>query len=91
MTDLSLLQDFVTETVEHLEEMEGNLLQLETDSANREILNDIFRSVHTIKGAAEYLGLERIAELSHKLENLLDQIREDVSDRWRVYEELAKV
>ena len=75
MTDLSLLQDFVTETVEHLEEMEGNLLQLETDPDNREILNDIFRSVHTIKGAAEYLGMERIAELSHKLENLLDLMR----------------
>jgi len=77
MTDLSLLQDFVTETVEHLEEMEGNLLQLETDPANREVLNDIFRSVHTIKGAAEYLGMERIAELSHKLENLLDLMRHD--------------
>jgi two-component system chemotaxis sensor kinase CheA len=75
MTDLSLLQDFVTETVEHLEEMEGNLLQLESDPGNRETLNDIFRSVHTIKGAAEYMGLERIAELSHKLENLLDLMR----------------
>jgi len=75
MTDLSLLQDFVTETVEHLEEMEGNLLQLVSDPGNREVLNDIFRSVHTIKGAAEYLGMERIAELSHKLENLLDLLR----------------
>jgi two-component system chemotaxis sensor kinase CheA len=75
MTDLSLLQDFVTETVEHLEEMEGNLLQLETDPGNRDTLNDIFRSVHTIKGASEYLGMARIAELSHKLENLLDLMR----------------
>jgi two-component system, chemotaxis family, sensor kinase CheA len=75
MADLSLLQDFVAETVEHLEEMEGNLLQLETDPGNRDILNDIFRSVHTIKGASEYLGMVRIAELSHKLENLLDLMR----------------
>jgi len=83
MTDLSLLQDFVTETVEHLEEMEGNLLQLESDPENRETLNNIFRSVHTIKGAAEYLGMEHIAELSHKLENLLDQMRqhERMADR----------
>ena len=73
--DLPLLQDFISETVEHLEEMEGNLLQLETDPGNRDILNDIFRSVHTIKGASEYLGMERIAELSHKLENLLDLMR----------------
>ena len=77
MTDLSLLQDFVTETVEHLEEMEGNLLQLERDPADRETLNHVFRSVHTIKGAAEYLGMERIAELSHRLENLLDLMRHD--------------
>ena len=77
MTDLSLLQDFVAETVEHLEEMEGNLLQLERDPDNREPLNHIFRSVHTIKGAAEYLGMERIAELSHRLENLLDRMRHD--------------
>jgi two-component system chemotaxis sensor kinase CheA len=55
--------------------MENNLLQLETDPGNREILNDIFRSVHTIKGASEYLGMARIAELSHKLENLLDLMR----------------
>lgn len=77
MTDLSLLQDFVNETVEHLEEMEGNLLQLEDHPGDRGLLNDIFRSVHTIKGAAEYLGMGRIAELSHKLENLLDMLRHD--------------
>ncbi len=75
MTDLSLLQDFIAETGEHLEEMEANLLRLETDTDNREILNDIFRSAHTIKGSAEYLGMERIAELSHKLENLLEILR----------------
>ncbi len=75
MTDLSLLQDFIAETGEHLEEMETNLLRLETDTDNREILNDIFRSAHTIKGSAEYLGMERIAGLSHKLENLLEILR----------------
>ncbi len=75
MTDLSLLQDFIAETGEHLEEMESNLLRLETDTDNREILNDIFRSAHTIKGSAEYLGMERIAGLSHKLENLLEILR----------------
>jgi two-component system chemotaxis sensor kinase CheA len=38
-------------------------------------LNEIFRSVHTIKGSSEYLGMERIAELSHRLESLLDLLR----------------
>jgi two-component system chemotaxis sensor kinase CheA len=75
MTDLSLLQDFIAETGEHLQEMESNLLQLEAEPGNKEILNDIFRSAHTIKGSSEYLGLEKIAGLSHKLENLLEILR----------------
>ncbi len=77
MVDLSLLQDFITEAEEHLEEMESSLLQLETDPDNRDILNDIFRSMHTIKGAAQFVGLEKISELSHKLENLLDLLRKN--------------
>jgi|GEM_PF-2722489 len=75
MVDLSLLQDFIAETAEYLEEMEDGLLRLEADSGNRTVLDDIFRSVHTIKGAAEYLGIERIAELSRTIENMLYQQR----------------
>jgi len=75
MTDNSLLQDFIVETGEHLEETERNLLRLEQQPEDAEVLNNIFRSIHTIKGSSEYLGLERISELSHKLENLLDLLR----------------
>ena len=76
MTDNSLLEDFADETREHLDEVEGCLLRLESDPTNSELLNTIFRSMHTIKGASEYLGFERIARLSHRLENLLDAFRE---------------
>jgi two-component system chemotaxis sensor kinase CheA len=76
MTDNSLIEDFADETREHLEEMESSLLQLESDPENSELLNTIFRSIHTIKGASEYLGFDRIARLSHSLENLLDMFRE---------------
>jgi two-component system chemotaxis sensor kinase CheA len=75
--DLSLLQDFLLEAGEHLAELESGLLQLETDPDDRDILNDIFRSIHTIKGSAEFVGLERISELSHRLENLLELLRQD--------------
>ncbi|OQY57831.1 MAG: hypothetical protein B6245_15005 [Desulfobacteraceae bacterium 4572_88] len=75
MIDLSMLPDFIAEASEHLEEMESDLLRLEGDLGNRDILNDIFRAAHTIKGSAEYLGMEKIAELSHKLENLLEMLR----------------
>ncbi|MHC4455606.1 MAG: chemotaxis protein CheA [Planctomycetota bacterium] len=74
--DLSLLPDFLTEAGEHLVEMESGLLQLETDPESRDILDDVFRSIHTIKGAAEFVGLEKVSELSHKLENLLAQLRQ---------------
>jgi two-component system, chemotaxis family, sensor kinase CheA len=75
MTEHSLLQDFIAETGEHLEQTERNLLRLEQRPEDARVLNEIFRAIHTIKGSAEYLGLERIAELSHKLENLLDLLR----------------
>ena len=72
----SLLQDFIIETGEQLNEIESNLLRLPSDSNNSEMLNDIFRSIHTIKGSSEYLGMVRIAELSHKMENILDKMRQ---------------
>ncbi|MCI5195096.1 MAG: hypothetical protein D3919_02475, partial [Candidatus Electrothrix sp. AW5] len=72
-----MLPDFIVEAAEHLEEMETSLLQLEQDYEGKEILDEIFRSIHTIKGAAQFVGIERVSELSHKLENLLDLIRKD--------------
>ncbi len=74
--DPSLINDFVAEAGEHLEEMEATLLRLAGDPANRELLNAIFRPVHTIKGASQFMGLARIAALSHKLEDLLDLLRQ---------------
>ncbi len=90
MIDLSLLQDFITETGEHLEEMETNLLQLEAAPDDQNFLNEIFRSAHTIKGSSEYLGMERIALLSHKLENLLEILRQGRTKRagWEVNQDI---
>ncbi|MBL0732559.1 MAG: Hpt domain-containing protein, partial [Desulfosarcina sp.] len=76
MIDLSLLQDFIAESEEHLEEMEAGLLKLESEPDNRESLNDVFRTAHSIKGSAEYIGAEKTALLSHKLENLLEAVRQ---------------
>jgi two-component system chemotaxis sensor kinase CheA len=76
MIDLSLLQDFITEANEHLDEMESCLLQLEKAPDDKEVMNDIFRAIHTIKGASQFVGLARISELSHKMENLLDLLRQ---------------
>ena len=74
--DLTLLPDFIVEAEEHLEEMEALLLKLVQQPDDLEVLNDIFRPIHTIKGGAQYIGLEKISRLSHRLEDLLDLLRE---------------
>ena len=74
MIDTSMLPDFIVEAAEHLEELENSLLKLE-QGGSKEVMDELFRAVHTIKGAAQFVGIERVASLSHKLENLLDLIR----------------
>lgn len=76
MIDLSLLEDFITGAAESLEEMETALLELESAPDDNELLNTIFRAMHTIKGAAQFVGLEKVSALSHALEDLLDLLRE---------------
>jgi two-component system chemotaxis sensor kinase CheA len=88
MLDPSLLQEFIAETTEHLEEMEDNLLHLEKSPDNAELINGIFRCVHTVKGSAEYLGMEKIAGLTHNLESVLDRIR---NGKLRVNREIIDV
>ncbi|NNG00771.1 MAG: hypothetical protein HKM93_15400 [Desulfobacteraceae bacterium] len=77
MADISFLEEFIAETQDHVNEMESNLLLLKDADATKDLIDDIFRSVHTVKGSAEYLGMIRIGGLSHRLENLLDIIRKD--------------
>ena len=73
---LSLLPDFIIEATEHLEEMEVLLLKLAENPADLELLNEIVRPIHTIKGAAQFVGIEKISNLSHRLEDLLDLLRD---------------
>jgi len=74
--DLSLLSDFITETTEHLEEMDTCLLQLEKNRNDRDALDNVFRTAHSIKGNAEYIGISGMSSLSHNLENLLEIMRQ---------------
>ena len=76
MIDIQILQDYCNEARELLEEMDSNLLLIERDGAKQDLLNNIFRAVHCIKGSAQYIGLERSSALTHGLENLLDRLRE---------------
>lgn len=75
--DVSLILDFIAESVEHINSAEAALLELETkpDDGDKELLNQILRAFHTIKGLAGFLNLTEIGSLAHAAENLLDQTR----------------
>jgi two-component system chemotaxis sensor kinase CheA len=75
VVDPSLVADFVTESREHIHNAETLLLELETQPANPDNLNSIFRACHTVKGVAGFLGLTDVAALSHSMENLMDMAR----------------
>ncbi|MFH2145001.1 MAG: chemotaxis protein CheA [Candidatus Omnitrophota bacterium] len=66
---------FVAESEEHLQIMNNAVLSLEKDPGSAEILNEIFRSAHTLKGMAATMGFEALAKLTHKMEDVLDIFR----------------
>jgi len=74
--DPEILTDFFVEAKEHLETIEPNLLQLEKSPENLGLLNEIFRPMHSLKGASGFLGLHKINGLAHKAENILDELRQ---------------
>lgn len=69
------LDMFIDESKEHLQAMNDNLLKLENNPQNIAIVNEIFRSAHTLKGMSATMGYEDLANLTHIMENVLDGIR----------------
>ena len=74
--DVEIFQSFLQESQDHLENMEHKILKLEADN-DPAIVNDIFRSMHTMKGTSSFFGLVKIKEISHSLESVLDDLRAD--------------
>ena len=66
---------FLEESREHLQTLNRCLLDLENDPQNLGLLDEIFRSAHTIKGMSATMGFAPIAELTHEMENILDMLR----------------
>jgi len=75
--DESLLRDFIIESLEYINDIEVNTLNLEQEPENKDHINAIFRPFHSVKGVAAFLNLEQIRDVSHDLETLLDQARND--------------
>lgn len=69
------LDIFIEESREHLQHMNDSLLELEKDPKQIDLLNEIFRVAHTIKGMSGTMGFTNIATLTHEMENLLDALR----------------
>lgn len=69
------LASFLPEAEENLDLMEQSLLQMDSGGSSQELLNDIFRCAHTIKGNASALALDSLAKLAHIVEDLLDVYR----------------
>lgn len=73
--DDSLMQDFLTEAGELIESLDSDLVELESDPQSSPLLDSIFRALHTIKGAASFLGLSNLIEFAHAAEDALNWMR----------------
>ncbi|WP_312476722.1 chemotaxis protein CheA [Neobacillus sp.] len=69
------LEMFIEESKDHLQAINDELLKLETEPENIAIINEIFRSAHTLKGMAGTMGFEDLASLTHEMETVLDLLR----------------
>ena len=78
LTDESIISDFVTESREHLASIEPDLLLMEQDGArvDAEVVNRVFRAIHSIKGGAGFFAFECLKGLSHAMESVLMQVRD---------------
>ncbi len=77
MDDRQIIDEFVVESREHLADIESQLLAIENAGvqADPELVNTVFRAVHSVKGAAGFLGFTTVGKLSHDLENVLNLVR----------------
>lgn len=71
------LSMFIDESNDHLQSLNENMLQLESNPEDISIVQVIFRSAHTLKGMAATMGFEDLASLTHQMENVLDLVRND--------------
>lgn len=71
-----LIRDFVVETVESLDALDAELLRFEREPDNQSILSQIYRLLHTIKGACGFLDLGRLERLAHSAEELINRFRD---------------
>lgn len=72
------LKLFIEEVEEHFQLLEEDLVRLEKQENTEELLQEIFRAAHTLKGSSATIGHNRMAELTHAMENVLDKLRKNI-------------
>jgi len=74
--DAELIKEFLNETNELLDNLDNDLVSLESNSEDNELINRIFRAFHTIKGTSSFLGFDQLVELGHAAEDVLSLLRD---------------
>jgi len=72
-----ILEEFLVEAEEILENLDQDLVDLENNPQDKELLNKIFRGMHTLKGGAGFLNLSTIVEIAHRIEDVFNKLRND--------------
>jgi len=86
--DEELLAEFLTESNENMASIEEQLMELEASPDDEELVNAIFRTIHTVKGSCGFLGLKGLEKTAHAGENLLGKIR---SLKFQVNEDIVSL
>jgi len=73
----SIIEEFMIETNEIVDSLDANLVKLERESGNLDLLNEIFRGAHTMKGTSGFLGFNELTRITHRMEDVLNLLRKN--------------
>src|SRR6202167_1033644 len=76
MNDSDIVKEFLVESHENLDRLDRDLVGLEKNPKDKEALDGVFRTIHTIKGTCGFLGFNRLEKVAHVGENLLSRLRD---------------
>lgn len=71
------LEIFIDETAEHIQSLSDNIMALENEPEDHDVINEIFRAAHSLKGMAGTMGFKRMQRLTHDMENVFQEVRND--------------
>lgn len=75
-----IVREFLVESYENLDQLEQDMVSLESEPGSKELLSSIFRTIHTIKGTSGFLAFGKLEKLAHRGENLLSELRDGVRE-----------